>query len=64
MEKNYLNLYYVAKNRNGGKLSSHFWFFSGFCEIFQPDYTILIDCGLKPFDTAVFNMFRAMESDL
>jgi chitin synthase len=29
----------------------------------QPDYTILLDCGLIPSETAVYNFFSAMEAD-
>ncbi len=25
---------FVAKHKNGGKLSSHLWFFAGFCEVY------------------------------
>ncbi|KAL4456937.1 hypothetical protein ABPG74_014575 [Tetrahymena malaccensis] len=58
-----LNIMHCVKYQNGGKLSSHLWFFCGFCELFNPDYTILLDCGLVPDERAMFNMFLALESD-
>lgn len=30
-----------VKQRNGGKLNSHLWFFRGFCELVQPRYTVV-----------------------
>ena len=56
-------MFYCVKFKNGGKLSSHLWFFSGFCELFKPRYTILIDCGLEVMDRAIYNFFLAMEAD-
>ena len=29
--KKYVNLYFCIKYKNSGKLSSHNWFFNGFC---------------------------------
>ena len=47
-----------VKNKNGGKLSSQNWFFNGFCEEFKPNYTILLDVGLKPEKDALFKMYQ------
>ncbi|KAL4456936.1 hypothetical protein ABPG74_014574 [Tetrahymena malaccensis] len=58
-----ISIFHCVKYQNGGKLSSHLWFFSGFCELFQPSYTILLDCGLVPDEKALFNMFLAFETD-
>ena len=33
-----LQLILAIKERNGGKLNSHLWYFSGFCRQLQPDY--------------------------
>lgn len=46
-----------------GKLSSHMWFFSGFCKTLQPEFTCLIDCGTVPDDRGVFNYFRVLETN-
>jgi len=56
-------MFLVVKFANGGKLSSHLWFFNGFCELMHPDYTILLDCGLKPHPHSLVNFFLAMEAD-
>lgn len=43
-----MNIYYVFKYANGTKLSSHLWFFKGFCKEFNPEYCVLMDCGAIP----------------
>ena len=58
-----LNIFFAIKILNKGKLSSHLWFFQGFCKTFNPDYCTVIDCGTKPERTGVFNFFRALEAD-
>lgn len=44
----FMNLFMCVKYKNGGKLSSHNWFFNGFCKELKPKYTVLMDVGLKP----------------
>ncbi|KAL4487126.1 hypothetical protein ABPG72_001578 [Tetrahymena utriculariae] len=61
--EDYLHIFHCIKYKNGGKLSSHLWFFCGFCELFQPEYTILLDCGLVPDEKALVNMYLALETD-
>lgn len=39
------------------------WFFRGYCEMFQPDYCALIDCGTIAESTALFKFFESMEGD-
>ena len=56
-------MFFCVKYRNAGKLSSHLWFFKGFCEEFQPHYCMLIDCGLEPHEDAMWNFFLALETD-
>lgn len=51
------------KYKNRGKLNSHLWFFSGFCEYADPKYCILLDCGLETDEKAIYNFFLAMETD-
>ncbi len=58
-----MNIYYGVKLINAGKLSSHMWFFRGFCELFQPFYCCLIDCGTIPSNDSIFRMFVALEGD-
>ncbi len=49
MEDDYLNMFFCVKYANGKKLNSHLWFFRGFCDLLEPDYVMLIDCGLEVF---------------
>lgn len=39
------------------------WFFRGYCEVFEPDYCCLIDCGTIPKEKAIFKFFEAMEGN-
>jgi chitin synthase len=47
--KKYVNLYFCIKYKNSGKLSSHNWFFNGFCNELKPKYAVLLDVGLRPY---------------
>lgn len=58
-----LNVFFNVKITNKGKLSSHLWFFQGFCKFLQPQYCALIDCGTKPDKKGLFNFFRVLEAD-
>ena len=48
-----LQLILCIKERNGGKLNSHLWFFSGFCKQLQPEYTF-VRCHACGFVVAHF----------
>jgi chitin synthase len=50
------------KYKNSGKLSSHNWFFNGFCKELNPCFTILLDVGLKPKADALYKMYAHMKS--
>lgn len=43
-----MHLFTVVKYSNKGKLSSHLWFFEGFCSMIDPSMCVLLDCGLQP----------------
>lgn len=43
-----MNLFMCVKYKNAGKLSSHNWFFNGFCQELKPQFAILLDVGLRP----------------
>ncbi|CAD8184804.1 unnamed protein product [Paramecium octaurelia] len=58
-----LPIFYTFKFSNGSKLSSHMWFFKGFCEIFNPDYCVLMDVGANPQKDAIFQLIMAMEQN-
>ena len=54
IDKIVLHMFYCVKFKNSGKLSSHLWFFRGFCEEIKPKYCILIDCGLEPKSNSIW----------
>lgn len=55
-----MNLFMVTKYKNSGKLSSHNWFFNGFCKEIKPQYSILLDVGLAPEHDALVKMYNFM----
>ena len=57
----HMNLFMCTKYKNAGKLSSHNWFFNGFCKELKPNYTILMDVGLKPEKESIFMMYQHMK---
>ena len=50
----------VTKYKNGGKLSSHNWFFNGFCKEFNAEYAVILDVGLIPEENAIVKMVTHM----
>ena len=58
-----MNLFMVTKYKNEGKLSSHNWFFNGFCRELGAKYAILLDVGLMPDQQALVKMYKHMEND-
>lgn len=53
-----MNLFICTKYQNGGKLTSHNWFFNGFCKELKPKYAVLLDVGLKPEASAIYKMYK------
>ncbi|CAD8134467.1 unnamed protein product [Paramecium octaurelia] len=53
-------IFHVFKFANGTKLSSHLWFFKGFCHEFQPEYCVLMDCGARPQKASVYNLIKEL----
>jgi chitin synthase len=47
------------KHTNGTKLSSHLWFFEGFCRQFNPEICILLDVGTKPSSLGILKYLEA-----
>ncbi len=43
-----LRVFSCFKHLNGTKLSSHLWFFEGFCRFIEPKYCVLLDVGTSP----------------
>lgn len=56
-----MNLFMCVKYKNSGKLSSHNWFFNGFCKELRPKYAVLLDVGLRPEGDALLKMYRYMK---
>lgn len=54
----YLKIFSCFKHLNGTKLSSHLWFFEGFCRYLDPEYIYLLDVGTKPEDKGVVNLLK------
>jgi len=58
-----LTVLFLNKHLNGKKLSSHMWFFEGFCRLLHPKYCVFIDVGTVPSETGIFKYFCALEGD-
>jgi chitin synthase len=43
---------------NGTKLSSHLWFFEGFCRYLNPTFIVLLDVGTQPNEEGLVNLLR------
>lgn len=54
----YLKIFSCFKHLNGTKLSSHLWFFEGFCRYLDPEFIVLLDVGTKPDTEGVVNLIR------
>lgn len=54
-------MFFCIKYKEEGKLSSHNWFFNGFCQDLNPRYTVLVDVGVKPYPDSIFKMYRCMK---
>ena len=56
----YMNLFMVTKYQRTGKLSSHNWFFNGFCQELDPKYSFLLDVGMIVEETGIVKMYNYM----
>ena len=56
--KRYLKIFTCFKHLNGTKLSSHLWFFEGFCRFLNPQYIVLLDVGTQPDNEGVVNLIK------
>jgi chitin synthase len=61
--QHYLKLFSCFKHTNGTKLSSHLWFFEGFCRYLNPEYVILLDVGTKPEKGAIANLLKGFTDE-
>ena len=51
----------AVKEQNGGKLSSHAWFFQAFCPRVHPEFCLLLDAGTMPQPTSIARLIRSMQ---
>lgn len=58
-----LKLLTCFKHINGTKLSSHLWFFEGFCRHINPSYCVLLDVGTEPDKNGIVNLIRAFADE-
>ena len=58
-----LQVIFAIKEKNGGKLHSHLWFFMGFVSQLNPKYTVLLDVGTVPHRNALTQMYIGCEED-
>jgi chitin synthase len=59
-----LQTIFAIKQHNGGKLDSHYWFFTAFCKQIDPTYVFLIDVGTKPESHSIVKLYVEMERNL
>ena len=62
-DDNYLTVIYLNKHINAKKLSSHLWFFEGFCRLLHPKYCVFIDVGTVPENNGIVKFYISLESD-
>lgn len=60
---NELQLIFCVKQKNKRKLNTHLWFFGGFCEMFNPNYIMMLDVGTKPLEKSLFYLYEAMKTN-
>jgi chitin synthase len=54
---------FALKDAHGGKLDSHFWFFSAFCPQLNPSYVLMLDAGTKMVASATSRLIGSMDSN-
>jgi cellulose synthase/poly-beta-1,6-N-acetylglucosamine synthase-like glycosyltransferase len=54
---------FLLKEENAGKLHSHRWVFNSFCTQVQPEYIYLVDVGTIPHVDSFSKMFECMEKE-
>ncbi|EAR87998.1 chitin synthase (macronuclear) [Tetrahymena thermophila SB210] len=61
--KSGLIVFSAFKHLNSKKLSSHLWFFEGFCQQFKPKYCALVDVGTLPAKDGLVKFYMALEGN-
>ncbi|CAI2380186.1 unnamed protein product [Moneuplotes crassus] len=57
-----LPIHFVVKHQNQGKLESYKWFYRGFCQMMNPKYVQLIECGAIPLWNSISRIIMHMEA--
>lgn len=58
-----LKLLSCFKHINGTKLSSHLWFFEGFCRHINPHFCVLLDVGTEPDPYGIVNLIKTFRDE-
>eukprot|EP00475_Leptophrys_vorax_P044570 TRINITY_DN898_c0_g1_i1.p1 TRINITY_DN898_c0_g1~~TRINITY_DN898_c0_g1_i1.p1 ORF type:complete len:776 (-),score=215.71 TRINITY_DN898_c0_g1_i1:113-2440(-) len=56
-----MQMMFALKEKNAGKINSHWWFYMAFAEVMKPAYCFLLDVGTCPKAKSFYCMFKAME---
>jgi cellulose synthase/poly-beta-1,6-N-acetylglucosamine synthase-like glycosyltransferase len=56
-----LQILFGLKERNGGKLDSHLWFFNAFANHLNPKYCFLLDVGTIARSRSICKLYQAFE---
>ncbi len=58
-----IHVIFALKEKHPGKLDSQAWFFEAFAEHLKPKYSILMDVGTVPTETAMSRLMCSMDRD-
>lgn len=58
-----INLFFVFKHENAGKIDSHQWYFLGFCNYLNPQFNQMIDIGTIPLKYSISKIVKQMVAD-
>jgi cellulose synthase/poly-beta-1,6-N-acetylglucosamine synthase-like glycosyltransferase len=56
-----LQLIFLMKEKNAGKVSSHWWFFEAIAACLDPKYCVFFDVGTRPLRNCCFHIYRCFE---
>jgi cellulose synthase/poly-beta-1,6-N-acetylglucosamine synthase-like glycosyltransferase len=56
-----LDIHFVIKHKNRGKIESHLWFFKGFCNQIKPEFWFIIDAGTIALWNSISKLIFYME---
>jgi cellulose synthase/poly-beta-1,6-N-acetylglucosamine synthase-like glycosyltransferase len=56
-----MDIHFVIKHKNKGKIESHLWFFKGFCNQIKPEFWLIIDAGTIALWNSISKLIFYME---